>query len=173
MAARLTATFSSEYTVRRIREKDISQVYHLYIGNRRFYRQEGGVRPYLRDLTDVITNAGTNPENSCFVGFFDAQDHLTAILDLTIHYPSEGCVFIGWFMVEAQKQRRGIGSQIIADVRASLSAQGFHHLAVGIRQDSTDASSFWKSQGFSPEKKETPADPALQDAKVLLLGREI
>ena len=38
-------------------------------------------------------------------------------------FPEKDDAFIGWFMVDGQKQRQGIGSQIFADVRAAMAGQ--------------------------------------------------
>ena len=237
-------SLSSQFTVRPIREEDISDVYRLYSGNRRFYR-EAGLRPWRQELTDVITRPRTglkytapsaaaaaalspsaadtglearrapvaaaalaadraagrksrtegqpqaravgreeeyahassdsqsaqdSPGNEgtgqYFVGFYDEMNELTAILDLTTGYPSEKSAFIGWFMVEAGRQRQGIGSQLFADVRASLKAQGFDHLLVGIRKNGENAGPFWEAQGFAPAAEQP-------DPKIRLLERNI
>ncbi|MDO5132614.1 MAG: GNAT family N-acetyltransferase [Eubacteriales bacterium] len=64
-------TLSGEYIVRAIREAQIGDVYRLYRNNRRWYR-EAGVKPYLRDLTDVITDLpqGAESDNKHFAGFY-------------------------------------------------------------------------------------------------------
>ena len=55
---------------------------------------------------------------------------------------------IRWFMVAADRQRQGVGSQLFADVRAELAAQGIRHLALQVpEQEGTLA--FWEEQGFS------------------------
>ena len=140
------AALSSQYAARAIREADVADVYRLYRGNRIYYRKEG-VRPSLRDLTDVIAPV---PDGEVFfIGFYDKEDHLTAILHLTIGYPDKKSAFIGWFMVEAEQQRRGIGSQLLADIRAAVKARGFTHLSVGIREGNEEALRFWQAQGFT------------------------
>ena len=168
---------STVYHARLLKEEDISDVYGLHRSNRRYYRQEG-VKPWQRDLTDVITrfpgdsgseakgaaagNSGLEARSAgadgspsdaqgkpYFVGFYDNEDRLTAILDLTVGYPEKGSAFISWFMVDALQQRRGIGSQLFADIRAALKSQGISRLFVGVRPRNTDAAAFWKTQGFA------------------------
>ncbi|MBR0375801.1 MAG: ABC transporter ATP-binding protein, partial [Firmicutes bacterium] len=74
---------SSEFAVRRITEAEISEVYRLCRENRRYYRNLK-TKPTLRGLTEVISEVpeGTAPEAKHFVGFYDGEEHLTAILDL-------------------------------------------------------------------------------------------
>ncbi len=169
-------TLSGQYTVRPIREAEIGDVYRLYRNNRRWYR-EAGVKPYLRDLTDVITDLpqGAAPDNKYFAGFYindeeKDRETLTAILDLVMNYPSDKEVFLGWFMVEAEKQGQGIGSKILSDVCVSLKAQGYKTAAVGIRRRNTNAASFWQNNGF--EEADIPqilaSDPDIRILKKLL-----
>ena len=169
-------TLSSEYTVKAIREAQIEGVYRLYRNNRRWYR-EAGVKPYLRDLTDVITDLpqGAEPDNKYFAGFYSIdeatnEERLTAILDLTLDYPVEKEVFIGWFMVDAEKQGLGIGSKILADICTSLQIQEFKAVAVGIRRRNTDAASFWYNNGFAESEQ---SHVYSSDAEILVLRKEL
>lgn len=146
---------SSEFAVRRITEAEISEVYRLCRENRRYYRNLK-TKPTLRGLTEVISEVpeGTAPEAKHFVGFYDGKGRLTAILDLITGYPEDDDAFIGWFMVDANMQGQGIGSQIFADVRAAMSGQGFDFLSVGVSKENSDAIDFWQKQGFAFSGKE-------------------
>ena len=92
-----------------------------------------------------------------------------AVLDLITDYPSKGEAFIGWFMVDAALQGQGIGSQIFADTRASLSAQGFNYLELGILEANVDAAEFWKKAGFTPTGKVTENERY----NIVVMGRKI
>ncbi len=141
---------SSDYDVREITEADIEDVYNLCKDNRKYYRHLH-TAPSRRNLTEVMTDLpkGTGPDNKNFVGFYDEKDNLVAILDLITGYPEKDDAFIGWFMVDAEKQNQGIGSQIFADVRAAMKAQGFDHLQLACVKENEEASQFWKNQGFA------------------------
>ncbi len=148
-------TFSGDYHVRRIREEDIEDVYHLCRSNRKYYRYLH-TRPTRKALTDVITELpeGAGPSDKYFTGFYDDEDELVAILDLITGYPDADSAFIGWFMVDAEKQNQGIGSQIMADLRAALSAQGLRKLSLGCIRENTEAREFWEHQGFTAAGRE-------------------
>ena len=141
---------SSEYRVQRITEADISDVYRLCRENRRYYRYLK-TKPTLRGLTEVISEVppGSAPECKHFVGFYDREDRLVAILDLITGYPQGDDAFIGWFMVDAQRQSLGIGAQIFADVRAAMKGQGFDYLSLGVLPENSEAIAFWEKQGFA------------------------
>ena len=146
---------SSQFRVRRITEKEISDVYGLCRANRRDYRIME-TKPSLRGLTEVISEVppGSAPECKHFVGFYDAEDRLAAILDLITGYPEEDDAFLGWFMVDAGRQGAGVGSQLFADLRAALRAQGYDHLSLAVAPENTEALAFWEKQGFALREKE-------------------
>ena len=145
------APLSADYEVRSITEAEISDVYRLCRANRRYYRY-AKTEPTKRNLTEVISEMpeGTKPSQKHFVGFYDKEGDLVAILDLITDYHKEHEAFIGWFMVDASLQGQGIGSQIFADLRDALSSQGFNHLELGVIEANTEALAFWKKAGFAP-----------------------
>ena len=55
---------------------------------------------------------------------------------------------IGWFIVKAELQRKGIGSQIFADVRAALESMDIRSVRFNIAKHNEDAVPFWEKQGF-------------------------
>ncbi len=154
-----TAALSTDYAVKKITEADITAVYNLCRTNRRYYRY-AHTEPTKRNLTEVISEMpeGTEASQKHFMGFYDDNEKLVAILDLITDYPKKGSAFIGWFMVDAALQGQGIGSQIFADIRASLEAQGYDEMSLAVIKENEPAIAFWQKQGFSlsdrEEKKE-------------------
>ena len=71
-----------------------------------------------------------------------------AVLELITGYPQKDDAFIGWFMVDGQLHRQGIGSQIFADVRAAMAGQGYDYLALSCEKAHGEAIAFWQAQGF-------------------------
>lgn len=163
------STLSTDYEVKKITEGDISDVYHLCLGNRRYYRHLG-IKPTMRNLTSVISEVpeGSAPEHKHFVGFYDGRD-LVAILDMITGYPENDDAFIGWFMVDADLQNKGIGSQIFADIRAASKAAGYDYLSLGVIKENTEAAAFWEKQGF----KATGEQEQEGGRKVVVYGRDI
>ena len=148
-------SLGTSYDVRRLTEADISDVVTLARTNRKFYRALG-IRPSRSRLTEIITNVPTGAEGAStyFVGFYDDEDDLVAVMDLICGYPESDDAFIGWFMVDAASQGRGVGTSIFADVRASMKAQGYDHLELKCPKASDSALRFWESQGFVPSGRE-------------------
>ena len=109
----------------------------------------------MESLTEIISRVpeGAEAGDKFFVGFYNAE-RLVAVLELITGYPEKDDAFIGWFMVEGSVQRKGIGSQIFADVRAAMSAQGYDYLSLSCEKENTEAIAFWQAQGFRKEKED-------------------
>ena len=147
----------TNYEVRRIEERDIADVYRLCKSNKRYYRTLGSGFPTRESLTEVISDVpgDKGAENKFFVGFYE-DGKLLAVLDLITSYPNEKSAFIGWFMVDAERHRQGIGSQILADVRAAVKGWGYETLSLGCVKENAEALAFWENNGFAPTGEETP-----------------
>jgi len=152
-------SLSTQYSVKRIREEDISAVYRLAKSNSRYYEYLHTV-PTRESLTEVITTLpdGTSPGSKYFVGFYNADDVLVAVMDLITGYPEDDDAFIGWLMVDGEMQGRGIGSGIFADVRAAMKAAGYDYMGLAVIRENKEAIKFWKEQGFRVDKETVSTD---------------
>ena len=83
-----------------------------------------------------------------FVGFYDEDDRLVAVMDLITGYPESDDAFIGWLMVDGDMQGKGVGSGIFADVRAAKKAAGYDYMSLAVIKKNEEAVKFWESQGF-------------------------
>ena len=162
-------TLSTQYKVRKITEADISPVYRLAKSNSRYYEYLKTV-PTRDSLTEVISELPEGVSKNCkhFVGFYNDDDVLVAVMDLITGYPESDDAFIGWLMVDGEMQGRGIGSGIFADVRAAMKAAGYDYLSLGCVSENEEAMKFWESQGFAATGEEQQAD-----YKVIVMGRDI
>ena len=164
------STLSTDYTVRKITEADISPVYRLAKSNAKYYEYMKTV-PTRESLTEVISELpdGVNPMCKHFVGFYNQDDVLVAVMDLITGYPESDDAFIGWLMVDGDMQGKGVGSGIFADVRAAMKAAGYDYLSLGCIENNEEALRFWKGQGFRPTGAKTDMD----DYTVITLARSI
>ena len=143
-------TLSCAYDVRRITEEDIADVYALAKANRLYYEYMH-TKPTVAGLTEIISQVpeGAAPTDKYFVGFWQG-DSLVAIMDLICGYPERDDAYIGWFMVDTELHRQGVGSSIFADVRAALAAAGYDRIELCVIRENVEAKGFWEAQGFSP-----------------------
>jgi 2-dehydropantoate 2-reductase len=132
-----------------ITEADISPVYRLAKSNAKYYEYMNTV-PTRESLTEIISDIPDGAQKNCkhFVGFYNSDDVLVAVMDLITGYPEGDDAFIGWFMVDGAMQGRGVGSQIIADVRASMKAAGYDYMSLSVIKKNEEAIKFWEEQGF-------------------------
>ena len=63
-------------------------------------------------------------EDKYYVGYFDDAGNLIAVMDFIDKYPDERTAFIGFFMVNADFQGRGIGSFLISELFQYLNRGG-------------------------------------------------
>ena len=148
------ASLSTAHQVRAITQADISDVYALCKSNQKYYARDN-TAPTVESLTQIISRVpeGAGENDKHFVGFYTAE-RLVAVLDLITGYPKSDDAFIGWFMVDGQLHRQGIGSQIFADVRAAMAGQGYDYLALSCEKENGEACAFWKAQGFRAEEED-------------------
>ncbi|MBR2560105.1 MAG: GNAT family N-acetyltransferase, partial [Firmicutes bacterium] len=164
------AALSTEYTVRRITEADISPVYRLAKTNAKYYEYMHTV-PTRESLTEIISELpeGSSMNHKHFVGFYDRDDVLVAVMDLITGYPEADDAFIGWLMVDGPMQGKGVGSGIFADVRSALKAAGYDYVSLGCIEENAEAMKFWEAQGFRP----TGRKQENEDYTVLVMARDI
>ena len=142
---------STSHQVRAITPEDISDVYELCRSNRKYYEYTNEA-PTVESLTRIISRVpeGADSGSKHFVGFYQGE-RLVSVLDLICGWPDGNDAFIGWFMVDGSLQRQGIGSQIFADVRAAMAAQGYDGLSLSCERENAEAIAFWQAQGFRAE----------------------
>ena len=163
-------TLSSVYETRVIESEDLPAVFALARSNRIYFRYLHE-RPTKANLTALITSLpeDVKPTSRHFVGFYDPDGYLVAVMNLVCGWRDETGAFIGWFMVAADMQRQGVGSQLFADVRAALEAIGIKHVELQIPERDRDGEAFWEAQGFvrTGERDENGGRP------LITLAREI
>lgn len=141
---------SQQYTVRRLTETNVDDVFRLCIGNPTYYLH----CPPPVTPQSICDDMRALPPNKTFadkfyVGFFDG-DKLVAVCDLILRYPNDKTAFIGFFMTEKSVQNHGIGSRIIAEICSALKNNGFDCVRLGWVSGNTQAENFWRKNGFEP-----------------------
>ena len=81
------------------------------------------------------------------VGAFK-DDELVAIMDLIVNYQKNNTCYIGLFMIDIEKQNRGIGSKIINELFVYLYNKGFQGVELGYVEQNMQAKRFWLKNGF-------------------------
>ena len=153
---------SPRWAVRPMEDADAEDILTLCRGNPLFYRYSGKQPTKAEILNDLrITPPGVELSAKYYVGFFDWVV-LVAVMDLIVGYPEEDACFIGFFMMNRQRQGASVGSGIVQDVCRYLTELGFKAVGLGINKGNPQSTHFWKKNGFQILREvERPDGPIL------------
>ncbi|MGX8692726.1 MAG: GNAT family N-acetyltransferase [Clostridia bacterium] len=148
---------SSFCDVRRLDDSDADAILKLCEGNPQFYRY-CEARPTKEQIRNDlhITPPGIEPADKYYLGFYQTGV-LVAVMDLIDGYPEPDMAFIGFFMMNKERQGRQLGSAIIRETSAFLKSIGKTAIQLGIDKENPQSSHFWLKNGFLV-KKEVPRD---------------
>lgn len=141
-------SLSSSFAVRQLNAEDIEAIYDLCCKNEIFYQYHP---PFVTKESIAEDMAALPPgkdfKDKFFVGFFE-NETLVAIMDLILDYPATGIALIGLFMMNLNRQNKGIGSKIIQECRRYLQMSGFHKIRIGVDKNNPQSNAFWRKNGF-------------------------
>lgn len=139
---------SSRYQVRALHEEDAEEILRFCAENTQFYaycEAEPSLEQILNDLR--VTPPGVDRSDKYYLGFYQGGT-LMAVLDLIDGYPTPEIAFLGFFMMNAAFQGRGLGSALIAELAAALRDLGKTAIRLGIDKGNPQSTHFWKKNGF-------------------------
>lgn len=135
--------------VRLLGSGDVPEMLRLAQGNPLYYEYMH-VQPTQENLLETLVALPprrTMADKHIF-GWFEGE-RLTAMMDLISHHPSQDKAFIGWFMVDAERQGCGLGRQLVAEVLSMLAAQGVREVRLGRIDGNPQSERFWRVCGFA------------------------
>ena len=139
---------SERYSVRRMTEADADAILGLCLANAQYYRYCGRRPSKELILNDLgVTPPGVDKNRKYYLGFY-GDGTLTAVMDLIDGYPDRERCFIGFFMMNAGLQGRGLGSELIGEVCGYLKENGYAAVMLGIDKGNPQSTHFWKKNGF-------------------------
>ena len=152
---RIDATrLSYKYRVRLLTEDDMSEIYELCRSNPQYYRSHSlklSRELVAEDMT--ILPPDKTAEDKYFLGWFDDDRTLAAVIDLIDGYASGDIAYIGFFMVAAERSGRGEGTEIMTELCGKLAQTGFSSVRLAYGKHNPQAEHFWKKNGFEAIKE--------------------
>ena len=143
------ARLSGRYAVRRMTGADVRDILDFCRQNELYYRYCGSEPSRGSVENDLhVTPPGVGPEDKYYVGFFE-NGTLAAVMDLIDGYPDPDTAFIGFFMINAALQGKGIGSGIVREACGYLKETGKTRVRLAFAEDNPQAGHFWKKNGFA------------------------
>lgn len=147
---------SKKYNVKHLGESDVAAVYALCKENPLYYQY---CPPFVTEDSIRADMAALPPrktmEDKCYVGFYDG-DTLVAVLDLILKYPKEDTAFIGFFMMNAELQGKGVGTAVVGELFDYLKTVGFRYVRLGFAKGNPQSEQFWVKNGFERTGVEVP-----------------
>lgn len=139
---------SKNYKVRELTENDIDSMLELGKNNDIFFQYNPPVFTRESILEDMkALPPGKERNDKCYLGFFQ-EDTLIAHMDLIRDFPEEGTNYIGLFMVHADYQGKGVGTEIITQTLAYFKEAGYNRVRLAIDRGNPQSKRFWTKQGF-------------------------
>ena len=133
---------------------DIDQIYGFCSKNHLYYQY---CPPYVTRKSiesDMMTLPGNiDIKDKYYVGYFK-NEKLIAVLDLIDGYPKKDIVFIGFFMMDINVQKNGIGSAIVNELIEYLTTLKYKEARLGWINGNLQAEHFWIKNGFCPIKED-------------------
>ena len=142
------AKLSQNYTLHRMRDVDADAILNLCLQNTQYYEYCGKQPSKGLILNDLhITPPGIEEVDKYYLGFYDGEN-LAAVMDLILAYPDKKSCFIGFFMLDRQRQGKQVGSGIIQEACCFLKKAGFCSVQLGIDKGNPQSTHFWTKNGF-------------------------
>ena len=159
---------SKTYEVRTLQIQDAPMIYAFCKRHTPYYAYCGkDVSLELIEHDIQTLPPGISMEQKYYVGFFEKND-LIAIMDLIIGYPSDSDVFIGFFMINSERQGLGLGSHIVSHALEYLQKQGFQACQLAMDKANPQSTHFWHKNGFTVTR-----EIEMEEGSILVAEKEL
>jgi GNAT superfamily N-acetyltransferase len=96
---------------------------------------------------------GWDPKDKRVFGCFNEHDSLIAVIDLLADYPVKSEWIIGLLMINPSERGKGLGKLLHEFIKDYVLKHKADKLRIGVVEDNTTATSFWKSLGYHEIKR--------------------
>lgn len=147
-----------KWEIRPVEEEDLDEVLALQKGNQDFFDTihsgEFGRTELEESISELPPN--TRPEQKHYLGLWHREE-LQAVLEYVEGYPEEGTLWIGFFMVDKERQRSGVGRTLIRAFEAAARRQE-KDIQLGCNVENEKGRAFWEAMGFTPLREACQLD---------------
>lgn len=148
----LKQKYANQYTITPISEENIDSVFPVLESNEYFYSRTQ-LHPVTKEelAADIYAlPPNTNLSQKHFIAFFEKDStDCFAVLDIVEGYPDPETVYIGFFMLRASVQNKGLGESIMRTLCALAVKNGFLKIKLGCYEKNEIGYKFWLRLGFS------------------------
>lgn len=138
---------STLYSVTILKESDIPIIFQLCSKNPQYYKYCPPAVSMDSIQTDMLAlPEGKISDDKYYLGFWE-DNELLAVMDLILKYPDKNIAFIGFFMINADYQGKGIGSKIVEEACNYLK-KDFSFIRLGYVKGNKQSEHFWLKNDF-------------------------
>lgn len=140
---------SGAFGVRELTTADVPEMLRVAKSNPLFYqymRPDPTEENLAADLTALPPRRTLADKH--FFGWFEGEK-LVAMMDLIWRHPKPDMAFIGWFIVDGERQGCGLGRRLVGDVLAMLKREGVREVRLGRIEGNPQSEHFWRMCGFA------------------------
>ena len=73
-------------------------------------------------------------------------------------YPNEQTIFVGFFMMAIEYQKKGLGSKLVKELEKFFRKNRYLYIRLGFVKGNPQSEAFWKKNGFIPTGIEAMQD---------------
>ncbi len=136
------------FAVRELTADDVLEMLRVASANPQFYEYMH-TAPTAQNLAEDLT--ALPPRRTMadkhFFGWFEGEK-LVAMMDLIARHPKEDMAFIGWLVMDAAHQRRGLGRRLMNAVEDMLRRCGVCEIRLGRVEGNPQSEGFWHAMGY-------------------------
>lgn len=141
-------SLSKRFSVKRLEECDVTEVYNLCRENVLYYQY---CPPFVTEKS-ILCDMRALPldkemRDKYYVGYYD-DTKLIAVMDFIMGFPDRETIYIGFFMTDVSIQNNGVGSQLIEEMIAYLGNTGISKIRLGWVRGNLQAENFWHKNKF-------------------------
>ena len=135
--------------IRNLEEQDLPAVLALMESNAPYYEIQNQGQPTLGSIREDMSALPPRctQEQKHYVGLW-RDDRLVGVLDLVEGYPRERTLWVGFFMVDAELHRQGIGRMVAEALPGAAADAGMDNLRLGCLKGNESGHQFWNAMGF-------------------------
>lgn len=137
----------SDVGIKIMEDADLKDLQHFLDLLKDFFFICEGASPSAKSILEAYPPSCHVEDDKVCLGLYQSE-RLIGLLDLVQHYPTEGALTIGYFLIHPSLQSQGNGSKLIHQLAIWAIEQGFEKLRVVVQRQNPRALSFWQQAGF-------------------------
>ena len=145
----------NDYFIKLLGTEDEEIVQHLCERCIDYYEIVEGSLPEKDAGLEILNDLppGWESKDKHVFGCFNEHNLLIAVIDIIADYPHKGEWIIGLLMIDPKERGKGLGRVLHEFIKDYVLMYKADKLRIGVVQENTNATGFWKSLGYDEIKR--------------------